>query len=244
MRIAIIGYGKMGKAVEQTASARGHEVVCRIDLGSEMQWETLALFEPEVAIEFTTPESAPENLTRILKAGIPVVCGTTGWYQHLELIQEISERNKGSLVFGSNFSPGVNLLFSLNAQLASWMKAFPDYDCYIEERHHRMKQDAPGGTGLSLAKQIIENNPAKKSWVSGELTNRSLKEGEFSIAYTRAGALPGDHEVTWTSAIDELSIRHRAFGREGFAMGAVMAAEWLKTHQGFHNFSDIFSELI
>ena len=180
MRIAIVGYGKMGKAVEQTATARGHEIVCRIDLASEMQWETLALFEPEVAIEFTSPESAPENLTRILKAGIPVVCGTTGWYHDLDLIREIAERNNGSMIYGSNFSPGVNLLFRLNSQLASLMKTFPGYDCYVEERHHRNKKDAPGGTALSLAKQIVEHNPSKTSWVSGELADRPLAEGEFS----------------------------------------------------------------
>lgn len=244
MNILIVGYGKMGHAVEEILKRRGHLVAGRIDPPSGMGWMGLDMAQIDCAIEFSTPETGPENVRQLIQQGVPVVCGTTGWNEKLKEMEDLVTQKQGAFVYGSNFSPGVNLLFRMNKLLAGWMQKMPDYDCYIEERHHRNKKDAPSGTGLSLANQVIENHSGQHRWVSAELQHRAPEKGEISMGWVRAGAIPGDHMVAWTSSTDELRISHSAFGREGFATGAVMAAEWLYGKKGFHNFTDIFSEIL
>ncbi len=244
MNILIIGYGKMGKAIENCLLSRGHIIAGRIDPPSGMEWIGLDFSLIDCAIEFSTPETGPSNIKEMLTAGIPVVSGTTGWLSHLDEVKDLVNQKQGAFVYGSNFSPGVNVLFRLNSLLANWMNGMSGYDCMIEERHHRYKKDAPGGTALSLADQVVENNQKMKRWGNEELSHRAIHEDEISMAWLRGGSITGDHTVSWTSATDEISISHKAFNREGFAMGAVMAAEWIKGKKGFYNFTDIFKEII
>ncbi|TAE52018.1 MAG: 4-hydroxy-tetrahydrodipicolinate reductase [Bacteroidetes bacterium] len=239
LRISLLGYGKMGKAVEQEALARGHEIAFRIDAGN---LGDMALISPEntdVAIEFTHPEAFGQNLHAMLKAGVVMVSGTTGWYKQLPEVKAQVEAEQGGLLYSSNFSIGVNLLFRLNTTLARWMNSYPQYDVFIEEQHHRHKADAPSGTAFSLAKQILGELDRKTS-VADNLSQRAPLPEELSVGYTRAGEIVGRHTVTWTSDIDSLSIEHHALNRRGFALGAVVAAEWMAGRKGCVEFIDIF----
>lgn len=239
LRIALLGYGKMGRAIEAEALARGHEIAARIDRDNRAELLRLSPETADVVIEFTHPDAFFDNLNDTLSLGLPLVSGTTGWYAHLDLVRQQVQAHAGTLVYSSNFSPGVNLLFRLNRELAALMAGYPEYDCFIEERHHRHKADAPSGTAVSLARQIVERLPHKTRMADEALRSRPPEADELSVGYVRAGETIGLHRVVYTSAIDRISIEHEAHSRQGFALGAVIAAEKAPGLRGCYEFSDI-----
>ena len=218
MKIALIGYGKMGHMIESIALERGHEIVCIIDQNNLCDFELEAFASADVAIEFTTPQTAEQNIRRAWAAGVPVVCGTTGW--NVEAIRQ--EAQEAGLMWSSNYSIGVNILFALNRQLAKLMVAYPDYTPHMTEVHHIHKLDAPSGTAKTLQEAIGEERLPIADI-------ESIREGE----------VPGIHTVVWDSEVDTISISHSAKSRKGFALGAVIAAEWMKGKTGWHDFSEI-----
>ena len=218
MKIALIGYGKMGHMIESIALERGHEIVCIIDQNNLCDFESEAFASADVAIEFTTPQTAEQNIRRAWSASVPVVCGTTGW--DVEAIKQ--EAQEAGLMWSSNYSIGVNILFALNRQLAKLMVAYPDYTPHMTEVHHIHKLDAPSGTAKTLQEAIGE-----KRLPVADI--ESIREGE----------VPGIHTVVWDSEVDTISISHSAKSRKGFALGAVIAAEWMKGKTGWHDFSEI-----
>lgn len=230
MKIALVGYGKMGKAIERIAIEKGHEITAR--LSETPCAENLG--NPDVVIEFSQPEVAFENIKICLELKIPVVSGTTGWLQQKTLADEIALKNNTAFIYGSNFSLGVNLFFALNEKLAEMMKGFEDYNIQLEEIHHTHKKDAPSGTAISIAEGIIRNNPKFTSWKLDETKDREL--GIFAI---REDEVPGTHSVFYRSEVDEIEIKHTAFSRDGFALGAVVAAEWIIGKQGVFTMKDV-----
>jgi 4-hydroxy-tetrahydrodipicolinate reductase len=240
LRIALVGYGKMGQAVEAEAIARGHEICLKTDVETLQLAATLTPETCDCIIEFTNPESAIANFKLLTATGIPVVTGTTGWLADLEPLQQFIAANHGTFLYSSNFSIGVNVLFQLNKLLAKLMNGYPAYDCFIEEAHHRHKKDAPSGTAISLAQQLIEGLDRKTRVADADLRHRAPAPEELSVAYTRAGEIVGAHSVSYLSEIDQVTISHQAFNRRGFALGAVIAAEWIQGKQGFHEFSEVF----
>ncbi len=242
MNLLLIGYGKMGRAVEAEAAARGHAIVTHLGRHEISQLNQQLAAQVDVAIEFTHPESFRGNLTRLLQLGIPTVCGTTGWYSDVANVKQEVESSKGSFLFASNFSVGVQLLFELNRRLATLMNGYPEYDVFVEEQHHRHKADAPSGTAHSLAKDILEHLDRKNSLSGEPLRERAPRPEELSVSFTRAGDIVGEHRVTYRSDIDRITLTHEAYSRRGFALGAVIAAEWLLQHPGFHPFEDMFRE--
>lgn len=246
IRIGLVGYGQMGKAIAQIAASKGHEVVFR---WTSADWQGILPrypAHPDVVIDFTAPDRAADRLIHLAELGVPVVSGTTGWLDRLPEVQDAFRHHGLSGIYGSNFSIGVNLMFLLNRQLAHWMNRFAEYDPFVEERHHVRKKDAPGGTALRLAHDLLHALDRKTSLaLPGTLNARPPLPSELSIAATRAGAIAGDHSVVYTSAVDELRIEHRAHTREGFASGAVWAAEYLVQHPGigFIAFEELFAEL-
>lgn len=238
MRIALYGYGKMGKAIEAIAIARGHEVVLRVDSDNQGTPPTGV----DVAIEFSTPENALANMKLCLEHGVPLVVGTTGWYDHLDEIKVLVSKTKGTLLWASNFSIGVNLFFRVNRLLAGLMDQQPQYSAHIDESHHLHKLDAPSGTAITLARDI----DIRTGRYSGfELTENTAQDvvvsGPVPIRSERIGEVPGTHTVSWTSANDRLVLTHEAFGRTGFAQGAVVAAEWIQGKQGFFSMDDVLN---
>lgn len=240
LRIALVGYGKMGRAVEAEAIARGHEIVLRADREDMDAARALRPGTCDAIIEFTHPESALANFRALLPTGVPIVTGTTGWNAALEELKEEVEACGAGFMHSSNYSIGVNVLFQLNKVLARLMNAHPGYDVYIEEAHHRHKKDAPSGTALSLAWQVVEGLDRKETLASSDLQHRPPRPEELSVAFTRAGEIIGDHSVTYISDIDKVTISHSAFNRRGFALGAVIAAEWMQGKRGFFEFSETF----
>ena len=225
MKIALIGYGKMGHMIESIARERGHEIVSIIDQNNLEEFESKAFASADVAIEFTTPQTAADNILRAWKAGVPVVCGTTGW--DIEAMRLEATRREGDgigLMWSSNYSIGVNILFALNKQLAKFMEAYPEYTPHMTEVHHIHKLDAPSGTAKTLQEAIGDDR---------------LKIND--IESIREGEVAGIHTVVWDSEIDTISISHSAKGRKGFALGAVIAAEWMKGKTGWHDFSEVIS---
>lgn len=218
MKIALIGYGKMGHMIESIALERGHKIVCIIDQNNLYDFESEAFASADVAVEFTTPQTAEQNIRRAWAAGVPVVCGTTGW--DVEAIRQ--EAQEAGLMWSSNYSIGVNILFALNRQLAKLMVAYPDYTPHMTEVHHIHKLDAPSGTAKTLQEAIGEERLPIADV-------ESIREGE----------VPGIHTVVWDSEVDTISISHSAKSRKGFALGAVIAAEWMKGKTGWHDFSEI-----
>lgn len=218
MKIALIGYGKMGHMIESIALERGHEIVCIIDQNNLCDFESEAFASADVAIEFTTPQTAEQNIRRAWSAGVPVVCGTTGW--DVEAIKQ--EAQEAGLMWSSNYSIGVNILFALNKQLAKLMDSYPEYTPHMTEVHHIHKLDAPSGTAKTLQEAIGEERLPIADI-------ESIREGE----------VPGIHTVVWDSEVDTISISHSAKSRKGFALGAVIAAEWMKGKTGWHDFSEI-----
>ncbi|MEL6676097.1 MAG: 4-hydroxy-tetrahydrodipicolinate reductase [Bacteroidota bacterium] len=239
MKIALLGYGKMGQAIEKEAEARGHEIMARIDRHNLEERGALASSGAEVVIEFTHPDSFMENARIVMDQGIPMISGTTGWHAQREALAELVRSKQGCLVYSSNFSIGVNLLFKLNQALARLMDPHPQYDCFIEEQHHRHKADAPSGTAVSLGKQVLDGLGRKETLATEELRSRPPRPEELSIGYVRSGEIIGYHKVSYTSDIDTLTIEHRAHNRRGFALGAVVAAEKLPGKQGLIAFSEL-----
>ncbi|MBR3408361.1 MAG: 4-hydroxy-tetrahydrodipicolinate reductase [Paludibacteraceae bacterium] len=228
MKIALIGYGRMGHMIEQIALERGHRIVARIDRDNRYDMDSPAFADADVAIEFTTPQTARQNVVEAWKRGVSVVCGSTGWDAQ-GFIQEQTEngrlKNVG-LIWSSNFSLGVNILFAMNRRLAQLLQPYPAYTPHITEVHHVHKLDAPSGTAVTLAEQIGE-------W------RKANGESNVPIESIREGEVPGIHTVTWDSEIDTLTLSHSAKSRQGFALGAVVAAEWLKGKTGAHSMAEV-----
>ncbi len=240
MKIALIGYGKMGKTIERIAQERGHEVVLRLDINNPEDFEKLPI--ADVAIEFTRPESAVGNLEKCIAAGVPVVCGTTGWLKHFEDISAQTKAQNSAFFYASNYSIGVNIFFEINRKLAEMMNTQPQYDVKMEEIHHTQKLDAPSGTAITLAEGILQNISRKDNWACPQDTHSpSTEGGDNSIVITakRIDPAPGTHTITYDSPIDTIEITHTAHSREGFATGAVLAAEWLLGKKGVFSMKDM-----
>ncbi|MES2894125.1 MAG: 4-hydroxy-tetrahydrodipicolinate reductase [Bacteroidota bacterium] len=235
LNIALIGYGKMGKAIEEIALQRGHTIALKIDIDSADQFTPENLATCDVAIEFTSPHSAVENIRKCLAVGIPVVSGSTGWLEQWPAIKSECEAIGGSLVYASNYSVGVNIFFELNNLLARLMDPHVEYDVAMEEIHHTEKRDAPSGTAITLAEQILENLGRKKQWVN----QLAATPTELAIISERIDPAPGTHKVKYSSPIDDIEIIHTAHNRKGFATGAVLAAEFLKGKKGIFSMKDV-----
>ncbi len=231
MQIALIGYGKMGKAIEQLALQKGHDITARITSTPMLK---TASFRADVAIEFTHPDAAFENVSWCLKNGLPVVCGTTGWLDHLDEVKQLTLETNGTFFYASNFSIGVNLFFRLNTFLARLMDGHPEYRVEIEEIHHTQKKDAPSGTAITLANGIMGQIARFKKWTQ----QPDPSPEELHISSVRTGTVPGTHTVTYHSALDTITIRHEAHSREAFARGALAVAEWLPGRKGVLTMDD------
>lgn len=231
MKIALLGYGRMGKAIEKTAKNRGHEIVAKID---KDQIEG-TLMHADVAINFSIPDAAVNNIISALSIGIPVVCGTTGWIEDFKKVTDITTKNKTAFLYSSNFSIGVNLFFKLNKQLAEMMINQSDYKVNIEEIHHIHKLDSPSGTAITLAEEIIENSKLSDWSMTAD------KSDKIQIDAIREGDVPGTHTINYESSIDSISIKHEAHNRRGFAYGAVVAAEWIVGKKGIFKMSDVLN---
>lgn len=237
MKIALIGYGKMGKTLEQTALKKGHEVVLRLDVNNPEDFNRL--HEADVAIEFTRPESAINNILKCFEQGVPIVCGTTGWLKKFDEVVTECSKTHGTFFYASNYSIGVNIFFEINRLLASMMNNYDMYDVKMEEIHHTQKLDAPSGTAITLAQGIIENIERKTKWVSNSENMEAVGEKEINITAKRIDPAPGTHIITYDSPIDSIEITHTAHSREGFATGAVVAAEWLVGKKGVFSMKDM-----
>jgi 4-hydroxy-tetrahydrodipicolinate reductase len=235
MKIALIGYGKMGKAIEEIAVAKGHEIVLKINIENLQDFTQENLQKAQVAIEFTGPHTAFNNVTKCLQWGVPVVCGSTGWLEHWPGIETLCKQQNGSLLYASNFSIGVNLFFQLNNYLATLMNHYANYNVSIEEIHHTQKKDAPSGTAITLAEQILQHVSTKHKWVN-EPTNNT---DELAIISKRIDPAPGTHIVKYSSAIDDIEIIHTAHNRTGFAAGAVLAAEYIYNKKGIFSMKEV-----
>jgi 4-hydroxy-tetrahydrodipicolinate reductase len=231
MKIALLGYGKMGKAIEKVALEKGHEIVTRKTSGDGYD----GLENADVAIEFSVPVSAVVNITTCLNAGIPVISGTTGWLDDYEIMTQLAEEKNGAFIYGSNFSLGVNLFFELNEYLAKMMAKFPKYKISMEETHHTQKLDAPSGTAITLARDIIKYTDYS-SWALDD-----AKPDEILINAKRIENVPGTHVVQYNSTVDSIEISHTAHNREGFALGAVLAAEWIIGRTGVFTMKDVLN---
>lgn len=229
MKIALVGYGKMGKIIDEISQSRGHEVVARLKETPNRE----SLNDADVVIEFSNPEVAFENIKVCLENKIPVICGTTGWLDKKPEIERIAVEQNSAFLYGSNFSLGVNLFFALNEKLAKLMNNVDEYQCQLEEIHHIHKKDAPSGTAISIAEGIIENSKYE-AWKLDETKDKEL--GIFAI---REDEVPGTHSVFYRSEVDEIEIKHTAFNRNGFALGAVIAAEWIVGKQGVFSMKDV-----
>lgn len=230
MKIALLGYGKMGKTIEQIAFERGHTIVIKADLGTQY-----TIIEADVAIDFSVPESAFDNISNCIKNGVPVISGTTGWLKDYDKAVALCKEKNGAFIYASNFSLGVNIFFELNKNLAKMMSALDQYKVSIEETHHTQKLDAPSGTAITLANGIIEETKYKK-W-----TLDTPKSDEIGIVAKRIENVPGIHEITYESKVDTILIKHEAHSREGFALGAVIAAEWIVGKKGIFSMKDVLN---
>ena len=237
MKIALLGYGKMGKAIETIALQKGHTVVLKID-DQNLQDLTLEnLQKADVAIEFTSPHSAAYNVLLCLQACVPVVCGTTGWLAQLDKVRQKCKEQNGTFLYASNFSIGVNIFFELNKKLASLMSKQSNYDVSMEEIHHTEKKDAPSGTAITLAEAVIEALPQKSSWVNHPSQNSS----ELAITSKRIDPAAGTHSIKYSSDIDDIEIIHTAHNRMGFAAGALLAAEFIHDKKGIFSMKDVLN---
>jgi len=237
MKIALIGYGKMGKAIEEAAQKRGHEIILRIGRANQHAFTREHLAMADVAIEFTSPESALHNVMKCMEAGLPVICGSTGWNKQLYLAKEKCAATNTAFLQASNFSIGVNIFFEINKRLAAIMNDWPEYEVRVSETHHVEKKDAPSGTAITIAEQIVDNLKRKQRW---EPDPTSAAEA-VSIMAHREEHVPGTHNVVYASAIDEIELIHTAHSREGFAFGAVLAAEFIQHRKGIFTMSDVLS---
>jgi 4-hydroxy-tetrahydrodipicolinate reductase len=237
MKIALIGYGKMGKAIETIAIARGHEIILRIGSSNQQLLEKEHLSQADVAIEFTGPETAYHNIIKCFEANVPVVCGSTGWLEKLPAVKGACLEKHQAFLYASNFSVGVNIFFEINKRLAELMSTQRQYNVEMEEIHHTQKRDAPSGTAITLAEQIMDKVNRKTAWVNQE----AAKAEELAIISKRINPAPGTHIINYTSDIDDITITHTAHSREGFASGAVIAAEWIKDKKGIFSMKDVLS---
>ena len=237
LKLALIGYGKMGQLIEQLAIEKGHNVVAKVHSKStDADWESVK--NADVAIEFTQPEAAVNNIKKCFSLHIPVVVGTTGWYQHLDEIKHLQSASQSALLTASNFSIGVNVFFKINQLLAHIMDPINGYDVSLQEIHHIHKKDAPSGTAITLAEGILKSYSKKQQWKLKEASN---SEHDLPIEALRIDNVPGTHAITYSSAIDSIEIKHTAHNREGFALGAVIAAEWLAGKQGVFTMKDVLN---
>ena len=230
MKIALFGYGKMGKTIERLAVDRGHEIVAKIDVDTINK----DISEADVAIDFSVPSEAFNNINICFNNNIPIVSGTTGWLEKYADAVTICKKKNGAFIYASNYSLGVNLFFELNKKLAIMMRNFKEYDIYMEETHHTQKLDAPSGTAITLAEDIIENS-TKNKWTLGVTDTKD----EIPIVSKRIDNVPGIHSVTYNSFVDEIEIKHTAKSRDGFAIGAIIAAEWLHDKKGVYTMKDV-----
>lgn len=235
MKIALIGYGKMGKAIEEIALKKGYEIILKITIDNTCDCTIENLQKADVAIEFTGPETAVENLKKCFEAGVPVVCGSTGWLQQMDEIKEYCQTKNGTLLYASNFSIGVNLFFELNTYLAKLMSNYTDYDVALKEVHHTEKKDAPSGTAITLAEQVLSNILSKHRWMN----EPSDKKEDLIITSERTNPAPGTHQVKYSSAIDDIEIVHTAHNRTGFAAGALKAAEFIVGKKGIFSMKEV-----
>ena len=249
MKIALIGYGKMGKMIEEIALSRGHEIVSIIDIDNQEEFASAAFKSADVAIEFTAPHVAYQNYMKAFAAGVKVVSGSTGWLdEHLDEVKELCTHGGKTLFWGSNFSLGVAIFSAVNKYLARIMNQFPEYNVEMEETHHIHKLDAPSGAAITLAEGLIENLAGKNKWVMGTLQaadgtitgSRQCQANEIAISSVRRDEVPGIHTITYDSAADSITITHDAHNRRGFALGAVLAAEYTANHEGFLTMDDLF----
>jgi 4-hydroxy-tetrahydrodipicolinate reductase len=246
MKIALLGYGKMGQIIEKIATDRKHEIVLKIDYNNLNDLTPENLAKADVAIEFSTPGTVLGNIKQCFNAGVPIVVGTTGWYNQLQQVKEICEEGGHTLLYASNFSIGVNIFFHVNKVLAKLMNNYPYYDVQVEEIHHTQKLDSPSGTGITIAEGIIENLDRKKEWVNAlttdgdETADDNIAADQLLIESFRIDSVPGTHTVLYDSEVDTIELKHTAHNRNGFALGAVMAAEWLQNKKGFHSVEDMF----
>ena len=236
MKVAIIGYGKMGHEIEQVLLQRGHTVALIIDQNNAGDLNAENLADIDVAIEFTTPDTAYTNVRTCIECGTPVVSGTTGWHDRLEELQSLCREKDSTMIWSSNYSLGVNITFRINRYLAELMNRFDTYNVSMEEIHHTQKKDAPSGTAISLANDILERVERKDKWVNEPTTDANAIE----ITSLREGAVPGTHTVTYTSEDDKIEIKHTLFSRRALALGAVVAAEFVAPRKGVFTIDDLF----
>jgi len=229
MNIALLGYGRMGKTIEKIATERGHTIVLTVDKDDNEYDVSVA----DVAIDFSIPSAAVDNITNCFNAGVPIVSGTTGWLDHYDQIISLCKEKDGGFIYASNYSLGVNLFFELNKKLAKMMNPIEGYDIHMEEIHHTQKLDAPSGTAITLAEGVIENT-SKNAWQLDEGDDKTV-----AITAKRIENVPGTHTVTYASAVDDIEIKHTAHNRQGFALGAVVAAEWLSGKTGVFGMKDV-----
>lgn len=235
MNIALIGYGKMGKAIEAIALERKHQVVLKIDENNLPDFTKENISKADVAIEFTGPHSALDNIKKTIAFGTPLVCGSTGWTEHMKEIEDLVKQQQGTFIYASNFSVGVNIFFEVNKRLAALMAAREEYNVALEEVHHTEKKDAPSGTAISLAEQVLAEVKRKKQWVNHNSDNPS----ELEIISQRIDPAPGTHHVKYFSPIDDIEIIHTAHNRHGFALGAVLAAEYIRDKKGIFSMKEV-----
>jgi 4-hydroxy-tetrahydrodipicolinate reductase len=246
MKIALLGYGKMGKIIEKIAIDRKHEIVLKIDYDNLHELTTENLQKADAAIEFSTPATVLSNIYYCFEANIPVVVGTTGWYDELPQVKHQCEQGNHSLVYATNFSVGVNIFFYVNRVLAKLINDYPYYDVQVEEIHHTQKLDSPSGTAITIAEGIIENLDTKKEWVNvltasgDETADDNIKNEQLLIESFRIDSVPGTHTVIYDSEVDSIEFKHTAHNRNGFALGAILAAEWIRDKKGFHPVQDMF----
>jgi 4-hydroxy-tetrahydrodipicolinate reductase len=237
MNIAIIGYGKMGKAIEEIALSRGHKILLTIDEHNLSDFNKENIGTCDVAIEFTGPHTAYDNVKKALGFDIPLVCGSTGWLDKLEEVNRLCKARNGSFIYSSNYSVGVNIYFEINKKLAELMERHKEYELQVTEIHHTQKKDAPSGTAITLAEQILERISRKKNWVNHVTDNPH----ELEIISERIDPVAGTHKVKYFSAIDDIEIIHAAHNRQGFALGAVMAAEYISNKKGIFSMKDVLN---
>ena len=247
MNIALLGYGKMGKIIEKIATDRKHNIVLKIDHDNQHELTAENLKKADAVIEFTTPASVLNNIQHCFDAGVPVVVGTTGWYEHLEQVKQNCLETGNTLLYASNFSVGVNIFFHINRKLAKLMNNYPYYDVQVEEIHHTQKLDSPSGTAITIAEGIIDNLDRKKDWVNvltaegNDADDSNLKNEQVLIESFRIDSVPGTHTVIYDSEVDTLEFKHTAHNRNGFALGAVLAAEWVHNKKGFFSVEEMFN---
>jgi 4-hydroxy-tetrahydrodipicolinate reductase len=239
MKIALIGYGKMGKVIEEIALERGHEIVAKVTSSNPIISTDLTL--ADVAIEFTRPELAVEHISHCLQKQLPIVAGTTAWHDDIEKVKQLVRNQNGSLLYSTNFSIGVSIFFELNKRLAQLMSGQFGYKAAIDETHHVQKLDAPSGTAIALANDLLENNADYLSWVHGDENVPHTNAQQLAVISHRKPDVPGTHCITYHSEIDTISIKHEAHNRKGFALGAVIGAEWLFQRKGVYTMNDVLN---